>query len=288
MQLVYLNGDYLPLDQARVSVLDRGFTFGDGVYEVIPVFGGSILCPDEHLRRLYNSLSAVAIRNPLKHSEWYGIFERLLDHQPTRNDCSIYIQVTRGVGEREHLYNDTLVPTVFVMCKPIQARDFTSGVSAITHEDIRWKYCHIKAITLLPGVMLKKLAAATDGSLDAILIRQGYLSEGASSNVFIVQGRTVKTPATDGRVLAGITRDLLVRLLQEVPVGCEETPITEQELRQADEIWLTSSTIGVVPVIRLDGIPVGEAKPGCIWQEAFRLYEARKLSFANPPGGLIG
>lgn len=279
MNLVYLNGEYLPLDQARISVLDRGFTFGDGVYEVIPVFGGGILCPDEHLRRLENSLAAVAIPCPLRRDEWREIITRLLHERTERGDCSLYIQVTRGLSEREHLYPDSLTPTVFVMCRPIRSRDYSNGVTSISHEDIRWKYCHIKAITLLAGVMLKKLAATTDGSLDAILIRDGYLTEGASSNVFIVNGDKIKTPGTDGRVLAGITRDLLVRLLREAGIGCEETAITEAELMSADEVWLTSSTIGVVPVVRLNGQPVGDGVPGAAWRRAHRLYEDRKLGF---------
>ncbi|TAJ95883.1 MAG: D-amino acid aminotransferase [Gammaproteobacteria bacterium] len=281
MNLVYLNGDYLPLEEARISVLDRGFTFGDGVYEVIPVFGDGILCPEEHLRRLENSLAAVAIPSPLRHDEWRRIFTRLLRERTARGDCSLYIQVTRGVSEREHLYPEGLSPTVFVMCRPLATRDYSQGVAAITHEDIRWKYCHIKAITLLAGVMLKKLAAATDGCKDAILIRDGYLTEGASSNVFIVKGDRIKTPGTDGRVLAGITRDLLVRLLRETGIGCEETAITEAELRSADEVWLSSSTLGVVPVIKLDGQPVGDGKPGAIWSRAHRLYEDRKLGFTT-------
>ena len=281
MNPVYLNGKYLPLEQARISVLDRGFTFGDGVYEVIPVFGGGILCPDEHLRRLENSLAAVAIPCPLRRGEWREIFARLLRERAEQEDCSLYIQVTRGVSEREHLYPDSLAPTVFVMCRPIHSRDYSNGISAIIHEDIRWKYCHIKAITLLAGVMLKKLAATTDGSLDAILIRGGYLTEGASSNVFIVKGSEIKTPGTDGHVLAGITRDLLVRLLRETGIGCEETAITEAELRSADEVWLTSSTIGVVPVVRLSGLPIGDGRPGAAWQRAHRLYEDRKLGFTT-------
>lgn len=280
MDLVYLNGEYLPLEEARISVLDRGFTFGDGVYEVIPVFGGGILCPDEHLRRLENSLAAVAIPCPLRRDEWRRIFTRLLRERTERGDCSLYIQVTRGVSEREHLYPDALTPTVFVMCRPIRARDYSHGVAAIIHEDIRWKYCHIKAITLLAGVMLKKLAA-TDGSLDAILIRDGFLTEGASSNVFIVKGDSIKTPGTDGRVLAGITRDLLVRLLREAGIGCEEAAITETELKSADEIWLTSSTLGVAPVVRLNGQPVGDGVPGTVWRGAHRLYEDRKLGFTT-------
>jgi D-alanine transaminase len=276
MSLVYLNGEYLPIEQARISVLDRGFTFADGVYEIIPVFNGKILRPDEHLIRLANSLSSIAINNPCTSKEWRQIFSNLLADRTDDRNYSIYIQVTRGTGERNHIYDNELVPTVLVMCNPVNERDYSHGVTAITHEDIRWKYCHIKAITLLPGVLLKKLAKDTDGSFEAILIREGLVTEGASSNVFMVSEGQIKTPAKDGSILAGITRDLLVNLLQDNVPCCTEQKITEQELRQADEIWITSSTIGVVPVIMLDGMQVGSGKPGEIWKLANSIYESYK------------
>jgi len=262
------------LEEAHVSVMDRGFTFGDGVYEVIPVFGNHIIRLSQHLSRLSNSLGCINMDNPYTEEKWRDIINELLVRNNSTVNRSIYIQVTRGVDEREHIYGEAIRPTVFIMCKPILEKDLKSGVSAITHEDIRWKYCHIKAITLLPGVLLKKKAKDTDGSFETILIKDKLVKEGAASNVFIVKDNIVKTPVKDGSLLPGITRDLLVELLLGSNIDCKEATITERELNIASEIWITSSTMGVIPVIKLDGEKVGDGKPGEIWKHAFSLYES--------------
>ena len=278
MSIVYLNGEYLPKDAAKISVLDRGFTFAESIYEVIPVFGKNIFRLREHLNRLDNSLQAIHITNPFSVSEWQEILSEVLARNDDDVDRSLYVQVSRGVGDREHLDDSEMVPTTFVMCRPTKKLDFEDGVSVITHEDIRWKYCHIKATTLLANVMLKQLARDADNSTEAILFRGDYVTEGATSNVFLVKDNVVRTPEKDGSVLPGITRDLVLELLEHASISCVENKITLNEFKNADEIWLTSSSLGIAPVIRLDGNEVGKGKPGQFWRKANALYEDFKLN----------
>ena len=278
MSIVYLNGEFLPKDSAKISVLDRGFTFAESVYEVIPVFGEITFRLQEHLSRLDNSLRAIYIKNPFSINEWEEILSEVLDRNEYEADRSLYVQVSRGVGDREHIDDNELVPTVFVMCKPAKKTDFEDGVNVITHEDIRWQYCHIKATTLLANVMLKRQARDADDSIEAILFRGDYVTEGAASNVFMVNDNVVRTPEKDGSVLPGITRDLLIELLQHEKISCAENKITLDELKNADEIWLTSSSLGIAPVIRIDGKDVGNGKPGQLWREANALYQDFKLN----------
>jgi D-alanine transaminase len=278
MSIVYLNGEYLPKDAAKISVLDRGFTFAESIYEVIPVFGKNIFRLREHLNRLDNSLQAIHITNPFSVSEWQEILSEVLARNDDDVDRSLYVQVSRGVGDREHLDDSEMVPTTFVMCRPTKKLDFEDGVSVITHEDIRWKYCHIKATTLLANVMLKQLARDIDNSTEAILFRGDYVTEGAASNVFLVKDNVVRTPEKDGSVLPGITRDLVLELLEHASISCMENKITLNEFKNADEIWLTSSSLGIAPVIRLDGNEVGKGKPGQFWRKANALYEDFKLN----------
>lgn len=281
--IVYLNGQYLPIEDAKISVLDRGFTFGDGVYEVIPVYEGHIFRMREHLERLNNSLDEVYIDRPYTLEQWQEILCKLVEKNSgknTGNDLSLYMQVTRGISERDHAIDIATKQTVFAMCRPLPEYDRSAGISAIIEEDIRWKYCHIKAITLLPSVMLRHKARDA-GATEAILVKDGYITEGAASNVFIVKNGIVKTPPKDGSLLPGITRDLVVELLTESGIPCEEVAIKETELKQADEIWITSSTWEIVPVISLDNNPVGTGRPGEVWQQASEIYQAFKTDMTN-------
>lgn len=277
MAIVYLNGDYLPLEQARISPLDRGFTFGDGVYEVIPVYNGRIFRLHEHLVRLENSLRLIYMRNPLPLPEWERILHKLVADNEG-DDQSIYLQVTRGVSARDHAFDDGMQPTVFIMTKPLPQPDNSTGGHAIVREDIRWQWCHIKAITLLPSVLLRYEARQANAR-EAILTRDGKVTEGAASNVFVCQDGRISTPPKNERLLPGITRDLVIELLQDSGLGCEETDISEAELRAADEIWITSSTQEIVPIIRLDDRPVGIGRPGPLWQQAIRIYQQFKADF---------
>jgi D-alanine transaminase len=274
MSTCYLNGEFLPLEQAKIPVLDRGFIFGDGVYEVIPVFGGQCFRLQEHLQRLGNSLKAIGIDDPCTETEW----SRLLATLIARNggdDQSLYLQITRGVAKRDHVLEIPLTPTVFAMTTRLETASIPTPVSAITCEDIRWKLCHIKAITLLPNVLLRQQAAAA-GAYEAILIREGQLTEGAASNVFIVSKGEIKTPPKGSALLPGITRDLVIALLAQQDIPALEAPIPEAELKAAEEIWLTSSTREILPVIELDHIPVGSGRPGPIWQRVLALYQQFK------------
>ena len=283
MGIVYLNGQYLPIEEAKISVLDRGFTFGDGIYEVIPVYNGHIFRLKEHIERLNNSLDEIFIGKPHEMDQWEKILRELIEKNSEKypsEDQSLYIQVTRGISERDHAIDIATEQTVFAMIRPLLKKDRSAGISAVIEEDIRWKYCHIKAITLLPSVMLRHKAKQS-GAAEALLIREGYVTEGAASNVFIVKNGIVKTPIKDGSLLPGITRDLVVELLSESGIPCEEVVIKETELKQADEIWITSSTWEIVPVIELDGKPVGTGRPGEVWQQAFRNYQEYKTRMST-------
>ena len=273
---VYLNGRYLPLEEARVSVLDRGFTFGDSVYEVFLVYNRKIFLFDEHMQRLNNSLAAIYMENPLSIEEWHEILYRLVDSNPATHQ-SLYLQVTRGVSERDHAIALADKPTVFAMSKPLPERDLTGGIPVITSEDIRWKLCYIKATTLLPSVLLRHQALLA-GAREAILVKNDYVTEGAASNLFIVKDQVIRTPPKDGNLLPGITRDLVIDLLNRNSIPFRETTIHRDELTSADELWITSSTMEIVPVILLDGKPVGTGKPGAMWEKVFKLYNEFKNS----------
>lgn len=267
--LVYLNGEFLPLEQARVSVLDRGFLFGDGVYEVIPVYGGRPLRLEEHLTRLDGSLRGIRMTSPLSRAEWAGVVGRLIDGP---DDQSVYLQVTRGAGpRRDHAIPAGVTPTVFAMCSPIAPVPF-AGVRAITLDDIRWRWCNIKAITLLPNVLLRQ-EAVDRGCAEAVLVRDGRVTEGTASNVFAVIDGVIVTPPKGPELLPGITRDLVLELVQAEGLPARERAISLAEFAGADEIWITSSTREVLPVVELDGRPVGRGTPGPVWERVSALYQ---------------
>jgi len=277
---VYLNGTFLPLNQAMVPVLDRGFIFGDGVYEVIPAYGGKLFRLAEHLARLDHSLAGVRINNPLAHAQWDEILSELLRRNttPDNPDQYIYLQVTRGVAKRDHAFPQGVTPTVLAMSNPlppVPEAFTTQGITAVTLPDIRWKYCHIKAIALLPNILLRQ-EAVERGATEAILIRDGTVTEGAASNLFIVTQGTVITPPKGPLLLPGITRDLILELAQAAGIAHREAAISEAELRAADEIWLTSSTKEIMPVTRLDDVTVGDGKPGPLWQRMTVLFQDYK------------
>ncbi len=271
--IVYLNGDYLPLSQAKISVLDRGFLFGDGVYEVIPVYGGKPFRLAEHLQRLGDSLAGIRMEPPLDADQWEAIFSRLI---LPAEDQTIYLQVTRGAApNRDHAFPKVkIAPTIFAMCAPLTPIPAV-GVRAITVADIRWKWCHIKATTLLPNVLLRQ-QAVDEGCAEAILIRDGYAIEGAASNLFVVLDGLLLTPPKGTEILPGITRDLVVELAKSNNIPLEERKITEQELNRAEEVWVTNSPREILPIIELDGRKVGSGEPGPHWQRMNALYQQRK------------
>ena len=276
---VYLNGEFLPVEEAKVSVLDRGFIFGDGIYEVIPVYGGRLFRLGHHLERLDHSLEAIHLTNPLDQEQWQKILEDLVRRNGS-GDQSLYLQITRGVAAREHDFPRDAVPTVFAMSTPLEsdAAETPSPISAVTVEDIRWKWCHIKAIALLPNILMRR-QAVEQGAGEAIMLRDHFVTEGAASNIFIVNHGVVLTPPKSNLLLPGVTRDLVVELCHANAIPCVEGALSEPQLRGADEVWITSSTREIVPVVRLDGIPVGDGQPGPLWQHLRDLYQVYKQAF---------
>jgi D-alanine transaminase len=277
MQTVYLNGEYIPLAEAKVSVLDRGFIFGDGVYEVIPIYNRKPFRLEQHLQRLQSNLDAIRITNPFDKQQWSEIFDQVINaNEPAHQ--SLYMQITRGVAKRDHAFPEKVTPTIFVMVNPLQETDdsaFNKGISAITLDDIRWQYCNIKAIALLPNVLLKQ-TAIDDGAQEAILLRNGEVTEGSASNIFIVSQGVIKTPPKTSFLLPGITRDLVVELAKNNGLAIKETGFSGTELQSADEIWITSSTKEVMPVLRLDDKLVGNGQPGPVTCKMFDIFQAYK------------
>ncbi len=281
LPLVYLNGAFLPPAEARVSAFDRGFIFGDGVYEVIPVFGGRLFRLPHHLARLDHSLQEIRLRNPLTAGEWQAIFQRLVDAVPSR-DQYIYLQITRGVAPRDHAFPAQVTPTVFAYSQPLKtppAEQIEQGIAAVTLADIRWRRCDIKAIALLANAMLRSEAIGA-GAAEAILVRDGIMTEGSASNIFVVKNGELVTPPKGPFILPGITRDLVLELAATHRVPHCERSVREDELVGADELWLTSSTKEILPITRLNGKPVGHGKPGPLHARLLTLYREYKQAFA--------
>jgi len=284
-QTVYLNGEFMPLAEARVPVLDRGFIFGDGVYEVIPVYARAPLRLAEHLARLQNSLDAIRLKNPLTSDEWTHLVGQVIERNPW-DDQSIYLQVTRGVAPRDQAFPAGVAPTVFVMANPMSkptAEQRERGVGVITAEDFRWQRCDIKSVSLLANCMLRQLAADA-GCVEAVLLRDGHVTEASTSNVFVVTRGVIASPPKDRSILPGITLDLVLDLAREAKLPLEVRPVPERELREADEIWVSSSTKEVLPVTMLDGKPVGDGKPGPMYTRMHELYQEYKARLVRPAG----
>jgi D-alanine transaminase len=271
---VFLNGQFLPLEDAKVSVLDRGFVFGDGVYEVVPVYSKVPFRLEEHLARLERSLAAVAIRNPHTREQWRGFIAGLVARQ-SFEDQAVYFQVTRGVAMRDHAFPKHAEPTVFMMSNPLvppPPSQVEAGAAAISARDNRWLRCDIKSISLIGNVLLRELSAEAD-AVETILFRDGRLTEASSSNVFIVKGGVIVSPPKNELILPGITYDVVVELARAHALPLEFREISEAEVRAADEIWVTSSSKEVLAVVRLDGAPVGDGRPGPVFRRMYRLYQ---------------
>ncbi|MDB5903828.1 MAG: class aminotransferase, partial [Betaproteobacteria bacterium] len=252
-EIVYLNGEFMPLEEARVPVLDRGFIFGDGVYEVIPVYSKHPFRLQEHLARFKRSHDAIRLAYPMSDAEWARLVNELIGRN-AGDDQSIYIQVTRGVAKRDHAFPKNTQPTVFAMSNPLvtPARETVeSGVHAITTIDYRWLKCDVKSTSLLGNCLLRQ-AAADAGALEVVMFRDGFLTEGSSSNVFVVKNGVLLAPPKNNLVLPGITYDVVLELAQAHGVPHEVRPVSEAEVRDADELWVTSSTKEVLAVTTLD------------------------------------
>jgi len=282
--MIYLNGEFMPLEQARVPVLDRGFIFGDGVYEVIPVYSRHPFRLAEHLRRLQASLDGIRLSNPHDDAEWTRLVRRLIElNQP--EDQSLYLHVTRGVAKRDHAFPRGVAPTVFMMSNALVTppRDqVEKGVGAITATDNRWLRCDIKAIALLPNVLLRQLAVDA-ACVETVLLRDRSMTEGAASNIFVVKDGILLAPPKNHLMLPGITYDVVLELAQADGIKLEVRPVAESELRGADEAWLTSSTKEVLAIVRLDGKAVGKGVPGPLFRRMYALYQEYKERVMRVP-----
>ncbi len=272
--MVYLNGQFMPMDEARVPVMDRGFLFGDAVYEVIPFFHGVGFRLEQHLQRLQRSLDAVGIRVG---QNWPELFQRLVEQNPAPHQA-IYLQISRGVMPQRTLrYSDAIEPTVFAYSYPIemalgQPLDRVACVSAVTVEDQRWGRCDIKSTGLLANVLAAR-QAQDQGAQEALQVRDGYLTEGAACNLFVVEQGVIYTPSIGSHILSGTTRSLVLELARQGGLDCIEQAIKAERLAAADEVWISSSSRGVVPVVEVDGQQIGEGVPGPVWHRVAQLFQ---------------
>lgn len=278
-----LNGQMLPLNQAKVSVLDRGFIFGDGVYEVIPVYGGRLFRFDEHMARLARSLDKLRIHNPHGRDEWLRQVRALVAALPAA-DQLVYIEVTRGVAIRDHVMPEGLTPTVFVMSNPMKpptAEQRHLGVACVTARDFRWERGDIKSVSLLGNVLARQMSA-DHGAIETIMFRHGWLTEGSGSNVWVVQEGALLGPPRSEHVLEGIRYELLRELCEEEGIAYNLRPIAEDDVRSADELMISSASKEVLPVTKLDDHPVGHGalrgKPGPVYARLHEAYQRAKQS----------
>ena len=274
---VFLNGQFVPLAEAKISVLDRGFVYGDGVYELVPVYSKKPFRLDAHLRRLQASLDSIRLANPYRVEQWRERLLKLVELQDF-SDQSVYIQVTRGVAPRDHAFPRGVPPTVFMFAQPLvsaTAAQKAAGVCAITAPDIRWGRCDIKATSLLANVLARQQAFDADCA-ETVMLRQGFLSEGAASNIFAVKNGVLLAPPSSNLILTGITYDVVLELAAAHGIPYELRAISEAELRSADELWMTSSTKEIMPIVTLDGVPVGSGAPGPLARQMDALYQTFK------------
>lgn len=274
---VFLNGRLLPIEQATVSVLDRGFIFGDGVYELVPVYSRVPFRLEEHLARLERSLGETRIRNPYSRAQWRAHIYALIDAQPFE-DQGIYFQVTRGVAKRDHAFPENVEPTVFMMSNPLvnpQPAQVEKGASAVSAQDYRWLRCDIKSISLIGNCLLRQISAEAGGA-ETILFRDGKLTEASASNVFIVKRGVIQSPPKSNLILPGITYDVVVELARANGLPLEFKDIPEADVRAADELWVSSSSKEVLAIVELDGKRIGDGHPGPVFRRMFQLYQEFK------------
>ena len=274
---VFLNGKLLPIEQASVSVLDRGFIFGDGVYELVPVYSRVPFRLDEHLTRLERSLGEAKIRNPYSRAQWRSNIYQVIDAQ-TFDDQGVYFQVTRGVAKRDHAFPKSLEPTVFMMANPLVSppqAQVDKGGAAVSATDNRWLRCDIKSISLIGNCLLRQMSAEA-GAVETILFRDGKLTEASASNVFIVKRGVIQSPPKSNLILPGITYDVVSELARANNLPLEFRDVSEAEVRAADEIWVTSSSKEVLAIVELDGKRVGDGRPGPVFRRMHQLYQEFK------------
>ncbi|MEJ8858999.1 D-amino acid aminotransferase [Variovorax robiniae] len=275
--LCYLDGAFTPLRDAKISVLDRGFIFGDGVYDVVPAYDGRLFCFDEHIARLGRSLAELQIENPHTDTEWRAIAQKLVA-QSSGPSLAVYFQVTRGVAPRDHAMTRGIRPTVFAMVntmKPVPDSARAKGVACVTADDFRWQKAHIKSTSLLGAVLARQISIEA-GATETIMFRGEALSEASSSNVWVVKNGRVAGPVPDEKVLKGIRYGLLERLCRDNSIPFELRRITREEVFSADELMLSSASKEVLPVTLLDGQPIGTGAPGPIYHALYAAYQQAK------------
>jgi D-alanine transaminase len=281
MPTVFLNGEFMPADAARVPVMDRGFLFGDGVYEVIPVYSRRPFRLPEHLRRLQGSLNAIRLANPHTDETWTSLIARIVGESEWE-DQSVYLQITRGAdSKRNHAFPKVVVPSVFIMTELLPTpppAQRTEGIAAVSAADNRWLRCDIKATSLLANCLLRQLAVDA-GCVETVLFRDGFLTEGAASSIFAVKSGVLLVPHKSHLMLPGITYDVVLELAASHGLRTEVRDVSEAEVRGADELWMTSSTKEVLPIVTLDGRQVGTGQPGPVYAQMADWYQQFKKTF---------
>jgi D-alanine transaminase len=275
--IVYLNGAYVPQSQAQISVLDRGFIYGDGVYEVIPVYARTPFRMPQHLKRLQYSLDGIRLMNPHAPREWEALIAKLIDAQPF-DEQAVYLQVTRGAAKRDHAFPKDVPPTVFMMSNPLtlpSQEQVERGVAVVTAEDNRWHRCDLKTTSLLGNVLMRQLAV-DQGAAETVMFRDGHLTEASASNVMIVKSGKVIAPPKDKLILPGITYDAALELARAAGIAVEVRPVSREEALSADEMWISSSTREVLAVTRLDGKPYANGVPGSVYRRVYAAFQAAK------------
>jgi D-alanine transaminase len=284
--IAYVNGHFSPIEQATISIEDRGFQFGDGVYEVVRTYGGGPFRLHDHLSRLEGSARAVSIPVPLSRTEWEALIREGLQRSQYA-ECLVYIQLTRGVAPRAHLFPSPAKPTVVMTFREIPETEGAlqrQGVPVVTLSDLRWARCSIKSLNLLPNVLAKQQANDA-GALEAILVKDGLVTEGCSSNVCLVRDGNIITPALSDRLLAGVTRSVVLELARKNGILVDEREVPEEELTRADELFLIGTMIEVLPVSRLNGVPVGDRMPGTVTQAVRDAFQRCILSETGQESG---
>jgi len=275
-RVVYLNGNFLPLADAKVSVLDRGFIYGDGVYEVVPVYARKPFRMPQHLTRLQNSLDGIRLANP--HAQrWDALIAELIARQPF-DDQAVYLQVTRGVAKRDHAFPHGVAPTVFMMSNPLvlpSREQVERGVAVITAQDNRWLRCDLKTTSLVGNVLMRQLAVDHD-AVETVMFRDGHLTEASASNVLIVRDGTIIAPPKDNLILPGITYDATLEIAHDAGVALDVRAVTHAETLSADEMWLSSSTKEVLAVTRVDDRPFAGGAPGPVFRRVWAAFQERK------------
>jgi len=282
-QTVYLNGAFLPLADAKISVLDRGFIYGDGVYEVVPVYGRRPFRMPQHLKRLQYSLDGIRLANPHSAAQWDALISQLIERQPFA-DQAVYLQVTRGVAKRDHAFPKDATPTVFMMSNPLVVptrEQVERGVAVVTTQDNRWLRCDLKTTSLLGNVLMRQFAVDRD-AIETVMFRDGHLTEASASNVLIVRDGVVIAPPKDNLILPGITYDATLEIARDAGVRLEVRPVPHAEAMHADEMWLSSSTKEVLAVTTIDGRPYGSGKPGPVFHRVWEAFQKAKAAAPVP------